>query len=48
MANAQDNQEMLWTGSNLSILSGKQTREWVLTFFPCTLLTRLPSRATRA
>ena len=42
IANAQDNQEMLWTGSNLSILSGKQTREWALTFFPRTLLTPLP------
>ena len=42
IANAQDNQEMLWTGSNLSILSGKQTRKWALTFFPRTLLTRLP------
>ena len=42
IANAQDNQGMLWTGSNLSILSGKQTREWALTFFPRTLLTPLP------
>ena len=38
---------MLWTGSNLSISSGKRTREWALTFFARTLLPRLLSRATR-
>ena len=38
---------MLWTGSNLSISSGKRTREWALTFFARILLPRLLSRATR-
>ena len=41
IANAHDDQEMLWTGSNVTISSGKRTREWALTFFPRTLFPRL-------
>ena len=39
---------MSWTGSSLSIWSGKRTREWGLTFYSHTLLPRLFSHATRA